>query len=133
MFSSEVGRMSSLPGGQTECLRSDQGSDTTCPPHCPCIFLQPLSPGPLKGFPSSLSSSTKTKKRKAFMQISCANRCLGTHKLQGFIRYTQTNLNSLWAPKICRLTELSAGLGMGQVNLGAQCLAQGKRLSTLRW
>lgn len=108
-FSSGVGRMPFLLKSQTG---SHRGADTPCPPHCPCIFPPALSPGPPRAVSFLLELKYKNKKHRAFMQIS---RCLGTHKLQGFISETRANLNSLRAEKICYLTELSARLKMGLV------------------
>lgn len=105
---------------QSQQIRSvRQIKEQTLPvPHI-VLYPPPLPSlqGPFQHFPSSLSSSTKNKKQSAFMQISHANRCLGTHKLQGFIRQTQENLNYLRAQKICYPPDLSAGLKMGCVNL----------------
>lgn len=129
MFRSEMERMPSLLKGPTECHSSDQGYEThiysdlspTLSLYLPLPHLS-RSPGRVSFL---LELKYKSKKCKAFMQISSANRCLETHKLQVFIRYTRTNTNSLWAQKICYLTQLSAGLETGHVNLLAWHLARG--------
>lgn len=117
------------PHSQEVRLSASRQIRDQTPPASHAVLVSSSRPSlqaPLMGFLPPCAQAQK-QKSKAFMQISCANRCLGTHTLQGFIRYTQTNLNSLWVQKICCLTELSAGLEIEHVNLCARGLPHGSR------
>lgn len=77
-------------GGRSSLLRGQAGSSghiekQTLQSPTQSLYLLPSTPSRAPSVSFLFELQCKSKNHKALMQISGANRCLGTRKLQGFI------------------------------------------------